>query len=87
MLHIYERGWSRNLKGHSVRSRNGSNLKHICLSTNEKRWQKKQEKMIEAQNGARSHALNHTSLSGNVIHNTNNPNFVTMVHINHFNYA
>ena len=44
-----------------MRSKNGSNLKHLCLSENEKRWQTKQEKMIKAHNGARSHALNHSS--------------------------
>ena len=42
-------------------SKNGSNVKHICLSKNEKSWQTKQEKMIKAQNEARSHALNHSS--------------------------
>ena len=44
-----------------MRSKNGSNVKHICLSKNEKRWQTKQEKIIKAQNEARSHALNHSS--------------------------
>ena len=44
-----------------MRFKNGSNLKHLCLSKNEKRWQTKQEKMIKAHNGARSHALNHSS--------------------------
>ena len=44
-----------------MRSKNGSNLKHLCLSKNEKRWQTKQEKMIKAYNRARSHALNHSS--------------------------
>ena len=43
-----------------MRSKNDSNLKHLCLSKNEKRWQTKQEKMIKAHNGARSHALNHS---------------------------
>ena len=43
-----------------MRSKNGSNVKHICLSKNEKRWQTKQEKMIKAQNEARSHTLNHS---------------------------
>ena len=42
-------------------SKNGSNVKHKCLSKNEKSWQTKQEKMIKAQNEARSHALNHSS--------------------------
>ena len=41
-------------------SKNGSNVKHICLSKNENSWQTKQEKMIKAQNEA-SHALNHSS--------------------------
>ena len=27
-----------------MRSKNGSNLKHLCLSKNEKRWQTKQAK-------------------------------------------
>ena len=45
-------------------SKNGSNVKHICLSKNEKSWQTKQEKMIKAQNEARSHALNHSSKNG-----------------------
>ena len=44
-----------------MRSKNGSNLKHLRLSKNEKRWQTKQEKRIKAYNGARSHALNHSS--------------------------
>ena len=41
-----------------MRSKNGSDLMHICFSKNEKRWQAKQEKMIKAQNGTKSHALN-----------------------------
>ena len=45
-----------------MRSKNDSNLKHLCLSKNEKRWQTKQEKMIKAHNGARSHALNHSAV-------------------------
>ena len=60
-MHNYGRGWSRDLKRLSVGSKNGSNVKHICLSKNEKSWQTKQEKMIKAQNEARSHALNHSS--------------------------
>ena len=44
-----------------MRSKNGSSVKHICLSKNEKIWQTKQGKMIKAQNEARRHALNHSS--------------------------
>ena len=47
-MHNYRRGWSRDLKRRSVRSKNGSDLMPICLSKNEKRWQTKQEKMIKA---------------------------------------
>jgi len=39
------------------------------LSTNEKRWQTKQEKMIKAYNGARSHALNHSTEPGSLTMN------------------
>ena len=39
-----------------------SNL-NICLSKNGRRWQRKQETVIKAQNGARSHALNHSRMS------------------------
>ena len=41
--------------------KNGFNLKHICLSKNERRWRTKQEKMTKAQNGARRDALNQSS--------------------------
>ena len=37
-----------------------------CLSKNEKSWQTKQEKMIKAQNEARSQALNHSSWTDQV---------------------
>ena len=37
ILHNYGRGWSRDLKWHSVSSKNGSNLKHMCLSNEMKR--------------------------------------------------
>ena len=51
------------LSGTVCAPENGSNLKHMCLSNNERRWQTKQEKMIKAQNRARSHASNHLSMT------------------------
>ena len=85
ILHNYGRGWSRDLKWHSVSSKYGSNLKHMCLS-NEMKRDGRQKKNKWNKPKIPSLLLINNNNKNNCNYNNNNYNYYYYYYIFLFRY-